>query len=147
MAVVDIIPLMAFSAMDLFQIIGDSWHQPSLFHHDSMQDLVSLREPAGITGDLSSWRGSALGHDGISQHSGVGTGNHRPGMAASTSRKNVPFGKATYRYQGEKKEDKVKELLFEEEGFPSLNPETGKQNQPCRPTGTPSRVWENPPST
>ena len=40
----------------------------------------------------------------------------------------------------------MKELLFEEEGFPSLNPETGKQNQPCRPIGTPSGVWENPPS-
>ena len=35
---------------------------------------------------------------------------------------------------------------FEEEDFPSLNPETGKQNQPCRSIGTPSRVWENPPT-
>lgn len=35
---------------------------------------------------------------------------------------------------------------FEQEDFPSLNPEAGKQNQPCRLIGTPSGVWENPPS-
>ncbi|XP_064219775.1 vasculin-like protein 1 [Aotus nancymaae] len=29
---------------------------------------------------------------------------------------------------------------------PSLNPEAGKQNLPCRPIGIPSGVWENPPS-
>ncbi|EHB17382.1 Vasculin-like protein 1 [Heterocephalus glaber] len=46
----------------------------------------------------------------------------------------------------EKKEDKVEKLQFEEEDFPSLNPEAGKHNQPCRPIGTPSGVWENPPS-
>ncbi|VTJ76048.1 Hypothetical predicted protein, partial [Marmota monax] len=46
----------------------------------------------------------------------------------------------------EKKEDKVEKLQFEEEDLPSLNPEAGKQNQPCRPIGTPSGVWENPPS-
>uniref|UniRef100_A0A452EFS1 Vasculin-like protein 1 n=1 Tax=Capra hircus TaxID=9925 RepID=A0A452EFS1_CAPHI len=85
------------------QIIGDSWHQPSLFRHDSVDSGVSKGAYARITGDLSNIR-------------------------------------------GEKKEDKVEELLFEEEDFPSLNPETGKQNQPCRPTGTPSKVWENPPS-
>lgn len=33
-----------------------------------------------------------------------------------------------------------------EQDFPSLSPETGKQNQPCRPIGSPSGVSENPPN-
>ena len=40
----------------------------------------------------------------------------------------------------------MEKLQFEEDDFPSLNPEGCKQNQPCRPIGTPSGVWENPPS-
>jgi len=39
----------------------------------------------------------------------------------------------------------VGKLQFKEEDFPSLNPDAGKQNQPCRPIGTLSGVWENPP--
>ena len=73
------------------QIIGDSWHQPSLFHHDSVDPGVSKGAYAGITGDLSSWRGSALGHDGISQHSGVGTGNHRPWNGSFHFKKECAF--------------------------------------------------------
>ena len=67
------------------------------------------------------------------------------GMAASTPRKAVPFRKSHLQILG-KRRKKVEKLQFEEEDFPSLNPEAGKQNQPCRPIGTPSGVWENPPS-
>ena len=66
-------------------------------------------------------------------------------MAASTPRKAVPFRKSHLQILG-KRRKKVEKLQFEEEDFPSLNPEAGKQNQPCRPIGTPSGVWENPPS-
>ena len=129
------------------QIIGDSWHQPSLFCHDSVDSGVSKGAYAGITGNLSSWHGSALGHDGMSQHSGVGTGNQHHWNGSFHSKKGCAFQeKPPTDIRGEKKEDKVEKLLFEEEDFPSLNPETGKQNQPCRPVETPSRVWENPPS-
>ena len=73
------------------QIIGDSWHQPSLFLHDSVDSGVSKGAYAGITGDLSSWHGSALGHDCISQHSGVGTGNHRPWNGSFHFKKECAF--------------------------------------------------------
>ena len=65
------------------------------------------------------------------------------GMAASIPGKAVPFKKKHQLRLGKrKKRDKVEKLQFEEEDFPSLNPEAGKQNQSCRPVGTPSGVWE-----
>lgn len=64
-------------------------------------------------------------------------------MAASIPGKAVPFKKKHQLRLGKrKKRDKVEKLQFEEEDFPSLNPEAGKQNQSCRPVGTPSGVWE-----
>ncbi|XP_032158613.1 uncharacterized protein LOC116567580 isoform X2 [Mustela erminea] len=126
---------------------GDSWHQPSLFRHDSVDSGVSKGAYAGITGNLSGWHGSSRGHDGMSQRSGGGTGNHRHWNGSFHSRKGCAFQeKPPTEIREEKKEDKVEKLQFEEEDFPSLNPEAGKQNQPCRPIGTPSGVWENPPS-
>ncbi|XP_025144616.1 vasculin-like protein 1 isoform X2 [Bubalus kerabau] len=126
---------------------GDSWHQPSLFRHDSVDSGVSKGAYAGITGNLSGWHGSSRGHDGMSQRSGGGTGNHRHWNGSFHSRKGCAFQeKPPTDIREEKKEDKVEKLQFEEEDFPSLNPEAGKQNQPCRPIGTPSGVWENPPS-
>ncbi|XP_024601898.1 coiled-coil domain-containing protein 17-like isoform X2 [Neophocaena asiaeorientalis asiaeorientalis] len=126
---------------------GDSWHQPSLFRHDSVDSGVSKGAYAGITGNLSGWHGSSRGHDGMSQRSGGGTGNHRHWNGSFHSRKGCAFQeKPPTEIREEKKDDKVEKLQFEEDDFPSLNPEAGKQNQPCRPIGTPSGVWENPPS-
>lgn len=126
---------------------GDSWHQPSLFRHDSVDSGVSKGAYAGTTGNLSGWHGSSRGHDGMSQRSGGSTGNHRHWNGSFHSRKGCAFQEKTpTEIREEKKEDKVEKLQFEEEDFPSLNPEAGKQNQPCRPIGTPSGVWENPPS-
>lgn len=84
----------------------------------------------------------------MSQRSGgSSTGNHRHWNGSFHSRKGCAFQEKTpTEIREEKKEDKVEKLQFEEEDFPSLNPEAGKQNQPCRPVGTPSGVWENPPS-
>ncbi|XDA91010.1 hypothetical protein R6Z07F_020423 [Ovis aries] len=113
---------------------GGSWHQPSLFRHDSVDSGVSKGAYAGIIGNLSGWHGSSRGRDGMSQHSRGDTGNH--------CRWNGSF----HSQKGRKRRKKVEKLQFEEEDFPSLNPEAGKQNQPCRPIGTPSGVWENPPS-
>ncbi|XP_035881896.1 vasculin-like protein 1 isoform X2 [Phyllostomus discolor] len=125
---------------------GDSWHQPSLFRHDSVDSGVSKGAYTGITGNVSGWHGSSRGHDGMSQRSGGGTGNHRHWNGSFHSRKGCAFQeKPPTEIREEKKEDKMEKLQFEEEDFPSLNPEAGKQNQPCRPIGTPSGVWENPP--
>uniref|UniRef100_A0A8C9QMS0 Vasculin n=1 Tax=Spermophilus dauricus TaxID=99837 RepID=A0A8C9QMS0_SPEDA len=101
--------------------------------------------PLRTTGD--SWHHSSRGHDGINQRSGGGTGNHRHWNGSFHSRKGCAFQeKPPTEIREEKKEDKVEKLQFEEEDFPSLNPEADKQNQPCRPIEIPSGVWENPPS-
>ncbi|KAB0373477.1 hypothetical protein FD755_015136 [Muntiacus reevesi] len=119
--------------------VSYSWHQPSLFHHDSVDSGVSKGAYAGITGSLSGWHGSSQGHDGMSQHNGHGTGNHHHWNGSFHSQKGCAFQeKPPTDIREEKKEDKVEKLQFEEEDFPSLNPEAGKQNQPCRPIGTPS---------
>ena len=111
-----------------------------------MDSGVSKRVYAGITGNWSGWHGSSWDHDGISQHSAGGTESHRHWNGSFHSQKGCTFQeKPPTDIREEEKEDKVEKLQFKEEDFPSLNPETGKQNQPCRPTGTPSGVWENPP--
>ncbi|KAB0352230.1 hypothetical protein FD754_017087, partial [Muntiacus muntjak] len=111
--------------------VSYSWHQPSLFHHDSVDSGVSKGAYAGITGS----------HDGMSQHNGHGTGNHHHWNGSFHSQKGCAFQeKPPTDIREEKKEDKVEKLQFEEEDFPSLNPEAGKQNQPCRPIGTPSGI-------
>ncbi|KAL1766743.1 vasculin 1 [Sigmodon hispidus] len=126
---------------------GDCWHQPSLFRHDSVDSGVSKGAYAGTTGNLSGWHGSSRGHDGMSQQSGGSTGNHRHWNGSFHSRKGCTFQeKPPTEIREEKKEDRAEKLQFEEEDFPPLNPEAGKQNHPCRPIGIPSGVWENPPS-
>lgn len=70
---------------------GDSWHQPTLFCHNSSDSGVSKGACAGITGNLSGWHGSSKGHDGISQHSGGGTGNHGHWNGSCHSQKGFAF--------------------------------------------------------
>ncbi|XP_027693814.1 vasculin-like protein 1 isoform X1 [Vombatus ursinus] len=126
---------------------GDSWHQPSLLRHDSVDSGVSKGTHAGLAGNQSGWHGSARGHDGASQRGGGGAGTHRHWNGSFHSRKGSAFQeKPPTEAREEKKEEKAEKLQFEEEDFPSLNPEAGKQNHPSRPVGTPSGVWENPPS-
>ena len=92
---------------------GGSWHQPSLFRHDSVDSGVSKGAYAGITGNLSGWHGSSRGHDGMSQRSGGGTGNHRHWNGSFHSRKGCVFQeKPPTDIREEKKEDKVGKLQF-----------------------------------
>ncbi|XP_031825067.1 vasculin-like protein 1 isoform X3 [Sarcophilus harrisii] len=126
---------------------ADSWHQPSLLRHDSVDSGVSKGTHAGLAGNQSGWHGSARGHDGASQRGGGGAGTHRHWNGSFHPRKGSAFQeKPPTEAREEKKEEKAEKLQFEEEDFPSLNPEAGKQNHPSRPIGTPSGVWENPPS-
>ncbi|EPQ17093.1 Vasculin-like protein 1 [Myotis brandtii] len=100
---------------------GDSWHQPSLFRHDSVDSGVSKGAYAGITGNLSGWHGSSRGHDGMNQRSGGGAGNHRHWNGSFHSRKGCAFQeKPPAEIMEERKEDKVEKLQFEEEDFGGL---------------------------
>lgn len=97
---------------------GDSWHQPSLFRHDSVDSGVSKGAYAGITGTPSGWHGSSRGHDGMNQRSASGTGNHRHWNGSFYSRKGGAFQeKPPTEIREEKKEDKIDKLQFEEEDF------------------------------
>nr|XP_020639005.1 vasculin-like protein 1 isoform X2 [Pogona vitticeps] len=123
---------------------GDCWHQPSLHRHDSVDSGVSKGAHVGLAGNQPGWHGSSRGHDGMNQRGG-GTASHRHWNGNFHSRKGSAFQEKPPAEAREEKEEKEK-LQFEEEDFPSLNPEAGKQNSQCKPLGTPSGVWENPPS-
>ncbi|KFQ52178.1 Vasculin-like 1, partial [Nestor notabilis] len=100
----------------------------------------------GLSGSQPGWHGPSRGHDGVNQRGGGGTGVHRHWNGNFHSRKSSAFQeKLPVESREEKKEDK-EQLQFEEEDFPSLNPEAGRQNNQNKPLGTPSGVWENPPS-
>ncbi|XP_075792002.1 vasculin-like protein 1 isoform X2 [Pelodiscus sinensis] len=125
---------------------GDCWHQPSLLRHDSVDSGVSKGAHVGLSGNQPGWHGPSRGHDGMNQRGGGGTGVHRHWNGSFHTRKNSAFQeKLPVEVREERREDKEK-LQFEEEDFPSLNPEAGKQNNQSKPLGTPSGVWENPPS-
>ena len=82
-----------------FRTTGGSWHQPSLFCHDSVDSGVSKGAYAGIIGNLSGWHGASRGQDGTIQRSRGGTGNHHHWNGSFHSQKGCLSGKATYRYQ------------------------------------------------
>nr|XP_028589453.1 vasculin-like protein 1 [Podarcis muralis]XP_028589454.1 vasculin-like protein 1 [Podarcis muralis]XP_028589455.1 vasculin-like protein 1 [Podarcis muralis]XP_028589456.1 vasculin-like protein 1 [Podarcis muralis]XP_028589457.1 vasculin-like protein 1 [Podarcis muralis] len=124
---------------------GDCWHQPSLHRHDSVDSGASKGVHVGLAGNQPGWYGSSRGHDGMNQRGGGGTGSHRHWNGNFHSRKGSAFQEKPPAETREEKEEKEK-LQFEEEDFPSLNPEAGKHNRQSKPVGTPSGVWENPPS-
>ncbi|XP_015725779.1 vasculin-like protein 1 [Coturnix japonica] len=125
---------------------GDCWHQPSLLRHDSVDSGVSKGAHVGLSGSQPGWHGPSRGHDGVNQRGGGGTGVHRHWNGNFHSRKSSAFQeKLPVEAREEKKDDKER-LQFEEEDFPSLNPEAGRHNNQNKPLGTPSGVWENPPS-
>uniref|UniRef100_A0A8C3TV64 Vasculin-like protein 1 n=1 Tax=Catharus ustulatus TaxID=91951 RepID=A0A8C3TV64_CATUS len=117
----------------------DCWHQPSLLRHDSVDSGVSKGAHVGLSGSH------------VNQRGGGGTGVHRHWNGNFHSRKSSAFQeKLPAESREEKKEDK-EHLQFEEEDFPSLNPEGGRQNNQNKPLGTPSGnllfcFTENPPS-
>lgn len=127
---------------------GDSWHQPSLLRHDSVDSGVSKgTNPSSQAG----WHGLSRGQQdgpvqrGGNSSNGTGSSGHRH-RNGSALRKNAALqDKQPSETREEKNADK-KKPQFEEEDFPSLNPEPGKQNVQSKQTGTPTGVWENPPS-
>ncbi|KAM9241588.1 LOW QUALITY PROTEIN: vasculin-like protein 1 [Dugong dugon] len=127
---------------------GSSQHQPSLLLHSSLASgLAKGAAYAGITGSPSGWHGSSWGHDGMSQHRRGGAGNHHYWNGSLyTPKCYAAQEKPPTSRKKEKEEDEVEKLQFGQEDFPSLNPDAGKQHQPCRPTESPSGVWKNPPS-
>ncbi|KAM8930402.1 vasculin-like protein 1 [Pelodytes ibericus] len=128
---------------------GDSWHQPSLLRHDSVDSGVSKGSNAGTQ---PGWHGSSRGQDGAvprgggNGSNGAGNPGHRHRNGSAMSRKNATLQEKLPGETREEKNTERKKLQFEEEDFPSLNPETGKQIIHSKQTGTPTGVWENPPS-
>ncbi|XP_073499712.1 vasculin-like protein 1 isoform X2 [Phyllobates terribilis] len=128
---------------------GDSWHQPSLLRHDSVDSGVSKgTNPSSQPG----WHGASRGQqDGPVQRggngsNGAGSGGHRH-RNGSVLRKNTSLQEKQPSETREEKNADKKKPQFEEEDFPSLNPEPGKQIIHSKQTGTPTGVWENPPSS
>ncbi|XP_075688734.1 vasculin-like protein 1 isoform X2 [Rhinoderma darwinii] len=127
---------------------GDSWHQPSLLRHDSVDSGVSKgTNPSSHPG----WHGSSRGQqDGPVQRggnggNGAGSAGHRHRNGTALRKNSSLQDKQPSETREEKNADK-KKPQFEEEDFPSLNPEPGKQVFQNKQTGTPTGVWENPPS-
>ncbi|KAM4022362.1 vasculin-like protein 1 isoform 2-T2 [Anomaloglossus baeobatrachus] len=128
---------------------GDSWHQPSLLRHDSVDSGVSKGTNQS---SQPGWHGASRGQQdgpvqrGSNGSNGAGNGGHRH-RNGSALRKNTSLqDKPPSEAREEKNADK-KKPQFEEEDFPSLNPEPGKQVTQSKQTGTPTGVWENPPSS
>ncbi|KAM9194989.1 vasculin-like protein 1 [Dugong dugon] len=127
---------------------GSSRHQPSHLLHCSLgSDLTKGGAFAGITGSPSAWHGSSWGPDGMSQLSWGATGN-RPHWNSSlhVRKASAAQERPPTETRIDKEESKVEKLQLGQKDFPALDPEAGKQHQPCRPPGTPSGVWKNPPS-
>ncbi|KAM4721960.1 vasculin-like protein 1 isoform 2-T5 [Rhinophrynus dorsalis] len=129
---------------------GDSWHQPSLLRHDSVDSGVSKGANLGAQ---PGWHGVSRGLDGTIQRGGGGSGSNGAGNAGHRHRNGSALSRKTTSMQEkqppearEEKNAERKKLQFEEEDFPLLNPETGKQIIQSKQTGTPTGVWENPPS-
>ncbi|CAJ0953857.1 unnamed protein product [Ranitomeya imitator] len=128
---------------------GDSWHQPSLLRHDSVDSGVSKgTNPSSQPG----WHGVSRGQQdgplqrGVSGSNGAGSAGHRH-RNGSALRKNTSLQEKQPSEAREEKNADKKKPQFEEEDFPSLNPEPGKQIIQSKQTGTPTGVWENPPSS
>ncbi|XP_078520536.1 vasculin-like protein 1 isoform X2 [Lissotriton helveticus] len=132
---------------------GDCWHQPSLLRHDSVDSAVAKGTRLIQSGNQPSCHGQTRGHDAINLRSGTngsnsnGNGSHRHWNGNFPPRKNSTHQeKQQSEIREERKDDKKERLQFEDEDFPSLNPEAGRPNNYNKPVGTPSGVWENPPS-
>uniref|UniRef100_A0A8C5QEI1 GC-rich promoter binding protein 1 like 1 n=1 Tax=Leptobrachium leishanense TaxID=445787 RepID=A0A8C5QEI1_9ANUR len=126
---------------------ADSWHQPSLLRHDSVDSGVSKSS----NGAHSGWHGASRGQESAAQRgggsgiNGAGNGSHRNRNGSVLSRKNASVQDKQPAETREEKNAERKRLQFEEEDFPSLNSESSKQVQ-NKQAAAPSGVWENPPS-
>ncbi|XP_062920478.1 vasculin-like protein 1 isoform X1 [Mobula hypostoma] len=128
----------------------DGCYQPSLLRHDSVDSGVSKNVQVNLAGsqgwkENAAWHNVTRGHDVVNQRGGGG--GHRHWNGNFHNRKSSGFqDKPPVEVKEEKKEEKDEKLQFEEEDFPSLNPDAEKQLSQSRPVSTPAGVWENPPS-
>ncbi|XP_041064473.1 vasculin-like protein 1 isoform X1 [Carcharodon carcharias] len=128
----------------------DGCYQPSLLRHDSVDSGVSKGVQVSLVGsqvgkESAGWHNVTRGHDSINQRGGGSA--HRHWNGSFHNRKSSGFqDKAPVEVKEERKEEKDEKLQFEEEDFPSLNPDAAKQPSQSRPVSTPAGVWENPPS-
>ncbi|XP_067846254.1 vasculin-like protein 1 isoform X2 [Heptranchias perlo] len=140
-----------FFSNGLLRAAGDGWYQPSLLRHDSVDSGVSKGVQVNLVGsqgwkESAGWHNVTRGHDAINQRGGGGSA-HRHWNGSFHNRKSSGFqDKLPAEVKEEKKEEKDEKLQFEEEDFPSLNPDAEKQPSQSRPVSTPAGVWENPPS-
>ncbi|XP_049722185.1 vasculin-like protein 1 isoform X1 [Elephas maximus indicus] len=125
---------------------GSSSNQPTHLYCSVGSGLAMGGPDAEITESPSAWHGSSWGHDGTSQHSGGAAGNHSHWDSSLHTWKASAAQEKPPTVMRKEKEDKVEKLQLGQKDFPPLNPQAGQQHQPCRPTGTPSGVWKNPPS-
>ncbi|XP_072275406.1 vasculin-like protein 1 [Pyxicephalus adspersus] len=129
---------------------GDSWHQPSLLRHDSVDSGVSKGTNQS---SQPGWHGGSrerpdnASQRGANGSSGTGGSSHRHRNSNNLSRKNASMQEKQSAETREEKNADKKKPQFEEEDFPSLNPEPWKQVTQNKQTGTPTGVWENPPSS
>ncbi|XP_060685837.1 vasculin-like protein 1 isoform X2 [Hemiscyllium ocellatum] len=139
-----------FFSNGLLRAAGDGWYQPSLLRHDSVDSGVSKGVQVSLFGNQvckenASWHNTNRGHDSVNQRSS--SNSHRHWNGNFHNRKNSGFqDKPPAEVKDEKKDEKDEKLQFEEEDFPSLNPDAEKQPSQSRPVSTPAGVWENPPS-
>ncbi|XP_043555063.1 vasculin-like protein 1 isoform X2 [Chiloscyllium plagiosum] len=139
-----------FFSNGLLRAAGDGWYQPSLLRHDSVDSGVSKGVQVSLFGNQvckenASWHNTNRGHDSVNQRSS--NNSHRHWNGNFHNRKNSGFqDKPPAEVKDEKKDEKDEKLQFEEEDFPSLNPDAEKQPSQSRPVSTPTGVWENPPS-
>ncbi|XP_041705286.1 vasculin-like protein 1 isoform X1 [Coregonus clupeaformis] len=121
---------------------GDGWHQLSLLWHDSVDSGMAK---GGLGRGLPTWHTGTWGQERPQQgrHPKRPVGEReRPGALRQCNGTFHPRRGPLPSNEGGQK-DKLK---FEEEGFPSLNPESsGKPVAQSRAVGTPVGVWEHPP--
>lgn len=124
---------------------GDGWQQPSLLRHDSVDSGVAKGVQGGLGSSsvAPSWHSGPWSQEG--PHSGRrpkrNVGDRERERTGALRQRNGSF----HPLKGdEHQEDKLK---FVEEDFPSLKPEMSGMSvgQLCA-AGTPTGVWENPPS-
>ncbi|XP_053549184.1 vasculin-like protein 1 [Bombina bombina] len=99
---------------------GDSWHQPSLLRHDSVDSGVSKGTNQSTQ---AGWHGTTRGQDGAMQRvggngsNGAGNGGQRHRNGSAISRKNPALQEKLPPETREEKNAERKKLQFEEEDF------------------------------
>ncbi|XP_067086917.1 vasculin-like protein 1 [Osmerus mordax] len=140
-----------FFNYDLRASAGDGWQHPSLLRHDSVDSGVARGGHGGLGGGTGGTGGKETPgwHSGPWGPEGPLPGRHPKRNGRDKEREKFPFlHQRNGNFHPHKGEDRQEnKLKFVEEDFPSLNPEmSGKPVAQIHAVGTPTGVWENPPS-